>query len=145
MSRIDSFTGPHRWLSNFYPAVVWLDETCYPTVEHAYQAAKTVNAEEREVIRTSSSPAIAKKLGRYLTVRPDWEDIKLEIMADLIWQKFSNNPDLGNRLMTTGKIELVEGNWWGDTYWGVCKGVGNNHLGKLLMAVRDQLSGMEIS
>lgn len=139
MSSIESFSGEHRFLSNFYPAEVHLGGLPYPTVEHAYQAAKTTNPEEREIIRTSPGPAMAKKLGRHVDVRPDWETIKLEVMAELIVEKFENHPDLASKLVSTGSAELVEGNWWGDTYWGVCRGKGQNNLGKLLMATRKQL------
>lgn len=140
MSRIESFSGEYRFLSNFYPAAVHLDGVVYPTVEHAYQAAKTLDPEERETIRLSPSPSIAKKLGRHLRMRQDWEEIKLETMALLVIEKFETNIDLATKLLGTGQAELVEGNWWGDTYWGVCRGKGENNLGRILMATRQQLA-----
>jgi ribA/ribD-fused uncharacterized protein len=139
MSRIDSFSGINRFLSNFYPAVVVLDDDEYPTVEHAYQAAKTIDPEERRVIQSSTTPAMAKKLGRHVTVRDDWLDIKLGIMAELLVQKFTNDPRLSDLLVGTAPAELIEGNWWGDVYWGQCRGYGENHLGRLLMAIRAEL------
>lgn len=139
MSRIDSFSGINRFLSNFHPAVVVLDGEEYPTVEHAYQAAKTIDPEERKVILSSTTPAMAKKLGRHVTVRDDWLDIKLGVMAELLVQKFTNDPGLSASLVSTAPAELIEGNWWGDVYWGQCRGQGENHLGRLLMAIRDEL------
>jgi len=135
---IKSFTGEYRFLSNFYPAVVVLDGKEYPTVEHAYQAAKTADEAEREKIRLAASPVQAKRLGKVVSLRSDWDAVKLQIMEDLLRQKFSI-PHLKDKLLSTGDKELVEGNWWGDTFWGVYEGEGENHLGRLLMKIRDEL------
>lgn len=139
MSEIREFSGNHRFLSNFHPAIVEYEGVTYPSVEHAYQAAKSLDPEEREIIRSSGSAGMAKRLGRHATVREDWEDVKLEIMAELVYQKFSNDADLTRKLLDTGDTVLVEGNWWGDRFWGVCNGIGYNHLGQILMAVRKSL------
>lgn len=139
MCKIDSFSGDYRFLSNFYPCIVELDWEIYPSVEHAYQAAKTLNIEDRKTIQNSTSAKIAKKLGKYVSIREDWEDVKLEIMANLVWQKFSKDFDLKDKLLSTHGYELIEGNRWNDTYWGVCNGFGQNNLGKLLMAIRHEL------
>lgn len=137
--KIDSFTGNYWFLSNFYdPAPVRYEGEEYPTTEHAYQAAKTLDVRERQQIQETSDPGRTKKLGRRVTLRPDWEDIKLDIMLDLVRQKF-RDPTLRRALLDTGTQELVEGNWWGDTFWGVCKGKGSNHLGKILMRVRNEI------
>lgn len=144
MSKIDSFSGEYRFLSNFYPCQVTLDNETYPSVEHAYQAAKTLDMEERTVLRTTGPANIVKKLGRRVTVRSDWESVKIEIMSDLVWQKFSNNTELKNKLLDTGNCELVEGNWWNDTFWGVCNGSGHNYLGQILMAVRNELKNFHM-
>ena len=139
MSKIESFSGEYRFLSNFYPCSVELDGETYTSVEHAYQAAKTLDIEERTILRTTGPANIVKKLGKSVTVRSDWESVKVEIMADLVWQKFSNNAELKDKLLNTEDFELVEGNWWNDTFWGVCNGTGHNYLGKILMAVRNEL------
>lgn len=139
MSKIESFSGKYRFLSNFYPCTVELDGEKYSSVEHAYQAAKTLDIKDRQIIRDTPQPNIVKKLGRYVTVRNNWEEIKLEIMSVLVWQKFSTNEELRTKLLETQDYELIEGNWWNDTYWGICKGVGQNNLGKILMAVRSVL------
>lgn len=137
---INSFKGDHAFLSNFYPSPVEFEGDTYPSVEHAYQAAKTPedNWVVRVSIREASTAAIAKKLGKSVNLRGDWESIKLQIMRQLLMAKFSDST-LAERLLQTGAEELIEGNWWGDTFWGVCRGKGENHLGKLLMEIRDDI------
>lgn len=133
------FSGKLRFLSNFYPASVFLDRQEYPSVEHAYQAAKTLSPIERREIRFAPNPAIAKRLGKLVTKRPDWEEVKLAIMEDLVRQKFNSDPELAVLLISTDDLELIETNTWGDTFWGVCGGEGRNELGKVLMKVREEL------
>jgi len=135
---IKEFQGKYRFLSNFVDAPVQLDGFWYDSVEHAYQAAKTLSEVEREVVRKMDKPGDVKRFGKKLTLRPDWESIKLGIMLDLLRQKFSD-PTFKRCLLETGDQELIEGNKWHDTFWGVCNGVGENHLGKLLMQVREEL------
>ena len=137
--KIDSFSGAYRFLSNFSPAPVEYDGQLYPTVENAYQAAKTVDKGRRQVIR-GMSPGQAKRYGRHVPLRPDWERVKVQVMLELLRQKFAS-PVLSRELYSTGDAELVEGNYCGDTYCGVCKGVGENALGKLLMQIRGELKG----
>lgn len=136
--KISSFQGKYRFLSNFYPAPVKLDDIEYPTVEHAYQAAKTFDPTQRFLVCIAPSPGRAKAAGRHLSLRSDWEQVKLEVMENLLRQKFRKNP-LRTMLIETGDAELIEGNEWGDTYWGVCNGEGQNHLGQLLMKIRNNL------
>ena len=136
---INSFSGQYRWLSNFWPAEVMFDSALYTSVEHAYQAAKTVDIAQREQIRLAATAGIAKKLGRSVTMRPHWNEIKLNVMTKLVARKFAHHEYLRTKLLATGSEELVESNYWGDTYWGVCNNVGENNLGKILMAVRGML------
>jgi ribA/ribD-fused uncharacterized protein len=138
-TRIDNFAGPWRFLSNFYPAVVSLDGWDFPTVEHAYQAAKTLDTAEVAAIHEAPTPGAAKKLGRSVTLRPGWEGVKERVMLNLLRQKFSDS-ELGAALLATGDAQLVEGNTWGDVYWGVCRNFGANRLGEMLMFVRAELS-----
>lgn len=142
---INSFTGFYRFLSNFWPAEVWLEGVSYPSVENAYQAAKTTSLALREPFRTYSA-AEAKKHSHRLVVRPDWEQIKLGVMQALLEQKFLKGSELRAKLeKTRGKL-LVEGNWWHDNFWGDCSCItrancvtpGMNHLGRLLMEIRDR-------
>jgi ribA/ribD-fused uncharacterized protein len=135
MNTIARFAGPHAFLSNFYPAVVYLDGHSYRTVEHAFQAAKTDNHIARATIRAAATPGIAKRLGRRVTLAEDWSSRRLYVMQGLLEQKFARDP-LRQQLLDTGTDELVEGNTWHDTYWGVCNGRGENHLGRLLMHIR---------
>lgn len=131
------FKGETAFLSNFYPAVVLLDGVEYPTVEHAYQAAKTLDLEIRKKFLQTSGPGGAKKLGQTIKIRDDWENAKIGIMDDLVRQKFQNRRL--KRLLSNCTGQIVEGNFWGDTFWGVCKGQGRNELGKILMKIRDEL------
>jgi len=127
------FRGKYGFLSNFYSCSVILDGVTYPSVENAYQAAKTVSKHDRERIR-QCSPSAAKQLGRRVKMRPDFN--RLAVMESLLRSKFSN-PALAAQLKAV-KGEIVEENTWGDRFWGVC-GTGQNHLGRLLMAIRDSL------
>jgi ribA/ribD-fused uncharacterized protein len=152
-TKIDSFTGPWAFLSNFSPCEVLLDGEKYASVEAAYQAAKTLNAAAREKFRfLGVTPARAKRMGRSLKLRPDWEEVKVGIMRDLLMQKF--RPSIPKRkLISTFQAELIEGNHWHDTFWGMCMGrcdsphapFGENMLGRLLMEVRQfyGLGGVE--
>ena len=138
---IDSFSGEFRFLSNFYPALVYYNAVMYPTVEHAYQAAKYLDAERRMFVRAAETPREAKRRGRLFAIRNDWEAVKVNVMHGLLLRKFAIEP-LRSSLLQTGSAELVEGNTWGDQFWGVCNGRGSNQLGKLLMAVRKTYGGV---
>lgn len=138
VARIDSFSGEYRYLSNFCPAFIqWMGQW-YPSTEHAYQAAKTLDADDREAIAKLATAGEAKKAGHRLQLREDWEEVKLGIMEEILRIKFAD-PVFGNRLKATEPAELIEGNYWGDRFWGVCEGKGENHLGKLLMKIRADL------
>lgn len=139
LAPIERFDGEYRFLSNFWPAVVVFDEMEYQSVEHAYQAAKTLDRALRAKIRTARTAGEAKRIGKNLPLRPQWEELKLPIMEGLLRQKF-HDPGLRRLLLATAPRQLVEGNWWGDHFWGVCRGKGQNHLGKLLMKIRDELT-----
>ena len=139
--KINGFKGPYRYLSNFWPARVTLDGVEYPSTEHAYQAAKTVDKVTRERIRQCEKPGAAKRMGGSANLRSDWEQVKLGVMEDLLRQKFAHK-ELGDLLLGTGHMELVEFNTWSDTWWGVdAQKGGLNHLGRLLMQVRGELRG----
>jgi ribA/ribD-fused uncharacterized protein len=139
MTVINSFQGEYFFLSNFFYSPFEFDGEIYSTVEHAFQAAKTLELEQHQSIRLAASPAQAKHLGRAVPLRPDWEQVKFDIMLALLKQKFTQT-DLRQKLLNTGDSELIEGNTWGDKVWGcvLYKGqwIGQNHLGKLLMKVR---------
>lgn len=132
---IDSFTGEYFFLSNFYTVKIKVGVIVYPSVEHAYQASKTLSRAARMKVREAPTAGEAKRLGRELVLRRNWEQIKLGMMKGLLEIKF-NSVELKAKLLATGDRELIEGNTWGDRYWGVCGGKGENHLGKLLMEVR---------
>jgi ribA/ribD-fused uncharacterized protein len=134
---INDFRGEFAFLSNFAPCEVMLDGMKFQSTEAAYQAAKTLDMNERKSF-IYMGPSEAKRAGRKVTLRKDWESVKLDVMRQLLVQKFNQEPYRA-RLLSTGTQELVEGNWWNDTYWGVCRGRGLNWLGKLLMEIRAEL------
>lgn len=138
---ISGFFGEHRFLSNFWPAPIRWQGIDYPTVEHAYQAAKTEDIDERRRIAALASPGEAKRAGRGVTPSDDWARRRLSVMRELLALKFEE-PALRARLLATGGRELVETNDWGDRFWGRDRqGNGGNLLGELLMRLRYQLGG----
>lgn len=139
MAAIESFTGPYRFLSNFWLCDILYEDLIYPSTEHAFQAAKTLDPSERLLICLLDTPGHAKRKGHNITLRRGWEQIKQDIMLDLLRIKFTVHRDLREHLLATGNRKLIEGNNWGDTYWGEVNGIGNNFLGKLLMRVREEL------
>lgn len=145
---ISTFNGPYRFLSNFWPSVVELDFVEYPTVEHAYQAAKTDSKIEREKIRRCETPGQAKRMSKLITVGSDWDSRKLGVMQMLVRLKFQDS-HLQKLLLNTSEYKLVEGNLWHDVFWGKCycsqcNRKGLNHLGKILMQVRELAKNGEL-
>jgi ribA/ribD-fused uncharacterized protein len=139
---IDSFRGDFGFLSNFYEASIWVDGERYPSVEHAYQAAKAGDLATRKMIREAKTPGIAKKLGYSCQLPPDWDTRKVTVMRRLVTEKFKN-PLLRSLLLATEDAVLVEGNTWNDTFWGVCRGKGQNWLGRILSEVRERCRAEE--
>ena len=133
---IDKFYGRYFFLSNFYECPVNYKGLTYNNTEAAFHAQKTFDIETQKRF-TTLNPSEAKKLGRAIPLRPDWENVKVKIMEDIVTAKFQQHPDLQKKLIDTYPEELVEGNWWNDTFWGVCNGAGLNNLGKILMNIRD--------
>ena len=141
---IKNFEGEYAFLSNFYFSPMIIDNVVYTTNEHFFQAMKSLNPKERQAIALAPTPGKAKRLGRKVSLRKDWEDIKEEVMLTGLRHKFSN-PELRKKLLATGNEELIEGTTWHDNYWGICDceacgGQGKNRLGKLLMQVREELA-----
>ena len=141
-NKIEAFMGEYRWLSNFYKAPIIYNGVEYSCTEVAYQAAKAVNDADRAKFNGLDA-AEAKKLGGEIELRKDWDTIKDKVMYNICLLKFTTHPELRSKLLSTGDAELIEGNWWGDTYWGVCAGIGHNRLGKILMKIRTKLKNGE--
>lgn len=137
---INDFSGSNSYLSNFYRESPFeLNNVFYPTSEHAFQAAKASNEKDFQYILDAPTASEAKTRGKMIKPRADWEDIKDAMMYEIVKAKFDNNPSIKARLLSTGKAYLSEGNWWGDTYWGVDhKKGGYNYLGQILMFLREQ-------
>lgn len=135
---IDSFSGKYRFLSNFFPCTIVYNGIQYESAEAAYQAQKSPEYAHAFI---GVSPMTAKKLGKRVKLRSDWEQVKVKIMQEIVYEKFTQNSELKQKLLDTDRAELIEGNSWGDTFWGICNGKGENYLGYILMQVRDQLRG----
>lgn len=143
---INDFSGENAFLSNFFDAYLIYEGIIYKSTEAAFQAAKTLDTAERERIAVMT-PSQAKKAGRSLQLRPDWEEVKDKVMYDVCRAKFKMNGtlQLEEKLLATGDEELIEGNTWHDNYWGnctcdKCKDIpGRNQLGKTLMKLREDI------
>lgn len=138
---IEEFQGPYRFLSNFCGTPFRL------SVEHVFQALKTTDWRDQVSILCASTPGAAKGLGREVALRPDWNNIRVDVMRELLRYKFAD-PDFAHRLLATGDALLIEGNRWNDRFWGVCpvgSGEGENQLGFLLMEIRDELRVLALS
>jgi ribA/ribD-fused uncharacterized protein len=142
---INSFSGEHSFLSNFHECEFEFGGVVFKTVEHAFQSHKTLDPDQRTLVINSETPGKAKRLGKKVTLRSDWENIKVKLMIDLTFAKFTQNKELHKRLLSTGVLTLIEGNHWHDNFWGNCfcdeckDIVGENNLGKILMFVRSCL------
>ena len=141
---IDCFDGHWAFLSNFYWNEIEFEGIKYPTNEHFFQAMKTLDIDERRAIANCRTPGQAKRMGRRVALRPDWEDIKESVMLEGLCLKFADE-QLADWLLETGDEELVEGTTWHDNEWGNCSCPkcahieGKNKLGRLLMIVRDMI------
>lgn len=138
-NNIKGLFGEYRWMSNFHVCPVWFDGLLYTSTEAAYQSAKTLDMEKRKEF-TTMEPKVAMKAGRALEkteyFRADWKEVKYDVMSSCIFDKFYRNTELREKLIETGNRYIEETNHWGDIYWGVCNGVGESNLGKVLMAIR---------
>lgn len=134
---ISSFSGRYSFLSNFHECKVVIDDLIFDSSEAAFQSFKN-DAMQLKFVGLSAKES--KKLGKTVKKRCDWDAIKDVVMYGVVKEKFMQHEDLKEKLLATGDEELIEGNTWWDTYWGVCQGHGDNKLGKTLMRVRDELS-----
>lgn len=131
------------FLSNFHMHPVEFGGIIYPTAEHAFQAQKCARESDRRLFALCKKPGEARKLGRRVQLRADWERVKMSVMEDVLRAKFAD-PDLRARLLKTGNCEIVHLNGWHDQFWGDCAcpmhpSPGDNHLGRLLMKIRGDL------
>lgn len=136
---VREFNGEHAFLSNFYPVDIIYKNIKYESVEHAYQAQKCKNPDDKQKF-IGIFAGQAKRLGRKVECRSDWNDIRLQVMYDTVKLKFKDKA-LRKMLLSTGDAFLIEGNNWKDTFWGVYNktGIGENNLGAILMKVRDEI------
>lgn len=134
---IDMFREEYEFLSNFYPAKMEFEGIAYYNSEAAYQAQKCKNPKDK-ILFANMYADEAKKFGRKVEMREDWDEVKVELMTRIVEAKFYQHPELAVRLLETGNKQLKEGNYWGDVFWGIDHntGEGENHLGKILMNLR---------
>ena len=137
---INDFRFQCRYLSNFHVCPVHFNGHEFISSEHAYLANKCKKADEFEWIKSASTPKDAKRRSKVITPKENWHDISIGVMSEVVYDKFKRNLDIQEKLLATGDATLIEGNTWGDTFWGVCNGSGKNHLGLILMDVRNRLS-----
>lgn len=133
---ISCFRGENEFLSNMYPCPITYNGLIYQSSESAFQAQKDLS---RSVEFTTITGRSAKSLGKRVTLRRDWEAVKVGIMTEIVRAKFTQNEDLKEKLLATGNKTLIEGNAWNDRFWGVCMGKGLNTLGRILMDIRKEL------
>jgi ribA/ribD-fused uncharacterized protein len=140
---IKEFKGEYGWLSNFASVKITLDGITYPSVEHAYMSAKSNDPEWKNFCSNPNNTAgQVKKHSKTIILKDGWDDIKLLVMEECLKQKFNQEPFKG-LLLATGQQHIQEGNWWGDSFWGVDlrTNQGENHLGELIMKIRNVLVG----
>lgn len=135
---IKGFFGKYRWLSNYLECDIEFEDAVYGSSEAAYQAAKSLDPEVRVRFR-KVKPNESKQMGKTIDLRPDWEEVKDDVMYKILKFKFTFHPVWKAALLATGDKYLEETNYWGDTYWGVCDGKGRNQLGLTLMKIRKEL------
>jgi len=138
MNEIKGFFEDFRFLSNFWYADVVFEGVTYRSTEVAYQAAKSLDLDERKKFVGLTSGQ-AKRLGQKIQLREDWDFIRLQVMYDICKDKFTRHADLKELLLLTGDAYLEETNTWNDTFWGVCAAAGENNLGKTLMKIREEI------
>ena len=132
-------TNKHGWLSNFSEHPVMIDEIEYPTVEHYYQCEKCTDNGDYKWVFMSASPGQAKRRGKSVSIRPDWDSVKTDIMKKALEAKITQHPHLRRLLLETGTEDLVEDSPY-DWYWGCGKnGTGQNVMGHLWMTIRESL------
>jgi ribA/ribD-fused uncharacterized protein len=143
MRVIDALRGEYAFLSNFHVQDMEVDGKVFASNEHFFQASKAQNTDDFEAVRLTPTPGASKRMGRAISLRPDWETVKNDVMLKGLRAKFSD-PALRAKLLATETAQLVEGNKWCDTWFGRCDcakhgGDGANYLGRLLMQVREEL------
>lgn len=141
---MNMFRGELAFLSPFFKCYINYEGFVYPCLESAFHAAKTHDRDWREKIRVTTNPKEIKKLGRECPMRRDWENIKVNVMLELLIYKFKYNPELGEKLKKVDDSLLIEYNEWHDNFWGSCTcnncfmngEDGKNILGRLLQIVK---------
>ena len=136
------FRNEYWFLSNMYPCEIRVNGLVFTCAEACFQSFKTTDVNERKKFQGIDGFK-AKKLGRSVSLRSDWNDIRIEVMSRVIHAKFHQNSDLTKKLQDTGDLPIIEDNTWKDTFWGRCNGKGHNLLGQILMSERDWINSQD--
>lgn len=136
---ICSFTGEYDFLSNFFEIPLEYKGYIFTSTEAAFMAEKSGDPQDLQRF-SEYLPSKAKREGRKVNLRSDWEDVKIPIMKTIVKAKFDQHKELKEKLLATKDRELIEGNHWNDTFWGICNGVGQNNLGLILMEIRNEMA-----
>lgn len=137
---IDGFRGQHYWLAAAFPCPIWVEDTLFTSLVHAYQALKTDDKAYRALIRqTAATASEAKRLGKKAPLRPDWDRIKIGERLKVIRSKYDMSPVLASKLKETGQQDLINTTFDNRFFWGICRGKGYNYDGLLTMHVRHEL------
>lgn len=141
---VAGFSGPNRFLSNFWFCNIRFEGVLYPSTEHAFQAAKTLSTAHRKSIAQACSAADAKRLGRRVSLRPDWDQVRTAVMLEINRQKYSQQI-LRRALLATQSRPIFEVTTrWNDQIWGVVQlpggdYIGANRLGRILTCLRAEI------
>ena len=135
---IKGMFNEYRWLSNYEVCEIHYEGLIYTSTEAAYQAAKSTDPFVRSKF-INISPAKARKLGQEITCRKDWDKVKKQVMYDVSLDKYTRHEHLKRLLLETKDKYIEETNYWGDQVSGVCNGIGENNLGKIIMKIREEI------
>lgn len=151
---IKEFRGQYGFMSNFAECEIYYEGYSYPTTEHAFMAQKSdeqvLHGTTPENIKhidwaeycsiSGHSASEIKQQAREVELRPDWDEVKIQVMTDVLRLKFNQEP-FKSKLLATGNQNIQEGNTWKDTFWGIDlkTGEGENHLGRIIMKIREEL------
>lgn len=141
---IRGFFGRNAWLGNSYPVKFRLHGMFWKSVDHYIFACRAIKESDRDAVRNAKTPIEARVISKEIKWRPDWKEADAKNVNEAVEAKFTQNAELGRKLIYTRDIELVHENRWNDKLWGVCDDEGENLLGKLLMEVRDRIEKLEI-
>ena len=137
MNKVKEFRDDYRFLSNFQACDILYQGMSFKSTEAAYQAAKCSYKDDMIPFTLMTAREAKQASHSIQRKRKDWDNAKFNIMSEIVFYKFLHHLELRKLLLETEDMILEEGNSWSDFYWGICDSVGENNLGKILMATRE--------